>query len=263
MFQRNDFRCRANRGRDAATQSLQEKERKNLCSLATWPLYQRGPHVRHTHHCHHCHRCHRSLYPLAARASVLERRVRWNNDRLFSMLVFLGESLSLSLFSYVSLLLLYTCSHIYPRECICSYTHTRYATHVTVYIENVYAYMYNISIETRRFSILQVCNVYAGQWSGRRAIFALCPAGWKRRERRTIETGKVRAKLAGKRDARGFYAHVEENLYRKREFSLFLFSFLLLCVLFKVATTRRSSVESRVAREMLMLMHVRCIRVVG
>ena len=139
-------------------------------------------------------------------------------------------SLSLSLFSYVSLLLLYMCSHIYPRECICSYTHTRYATHVTVYIENVYACMYNISIETRRFSILQVCNVYAGQWSGRRAIFALCPAGWKRRERRTIETGKVRAKLAGKRDARGFYAHVEENLYRKREFSLFLFSFLLLRV---------------------------------
>ena len=70
-------------------------------------------------------------------ASVLERRVRWNNDRLFSRA---RVPLFLSLLP------------VFPRLS----AHT-YVTHVAAR-----ACTGNISIETRRFSILQVCNRLCG-----------------------------------------------------------------------------------------------------
>lgn len=108
---------------------------------------ERGLHVRHTHHCHHCHRCHRChcVSCLLGERAVLERRVRWNNDRPFSERVLRSSDFSPSLPFPPSVY--HTHSHV-------GASHTRVPTCMC-------ACTYNISIEKRAFfQFCKFCNVY-------------------------------------------------------------------------------------------------------
>lgn len=84
---------------------------------------ERGLHVRHTHHCHHCHRCHRChcVSCLLGERAVLERRVRWNNDRPFSERVLRSSDFSPSPpFPPVCTIPIHTwapATHACPRAC--------------------------------------------------------------------------------------------------------------------------------------------------